>query len=193
MGFLKKIGKGLKKVLPQIAAVAPTIATALGGPLAGTAAVMLKRALGKSDATDDEVAQLILGGDPDVMLKIKQGEQDFKVKMRELDITEKELEEKGTDSARKRHEKVEDKEPARLTYMAMGGLLSVVVAFVFMPEMTATQAYLFGVLTGGLLELVGKCYNFFFGSSQGSKVKSEHIAEQMAGLRQMANGKDDQE
>ena len=67
--------------------VAPTLATALGGPLAGAAVQALSVALlGRPDGTEQEVAEAVLVGGTDALLKVKQAEADFAVKMRELDI-----------------------------------------------------------------------------------------------------------
>ncbi len=67
--------------------VAPTIATGLGGPLAGLATKALSEVLlGRPDGTEDEVAQAVLGANPDQLLAIKQADQEFAKEMKRLDI-----------------------------------------------------------------------------------------------------------
>lgn len=76
--------KGLKDI---IATVAPALATALGGPLAGVAVGELSKALlDRQDGTADEVAAAIATGGTDALVKIKAADQAFAVRMRELDV-----------------------------------------------------------------------------------------------------------
>jgi hypothetical protein len=63
--------------------VAPTIATALGGPLAGAAASFLADKLGASDQTQATIAQVVQGVDP---VKMKELDNDFQVHLAELGI-----------------------------------------------------------------------------------------------------------
>ena len=56
-------------------AIAPTIATVLGGPLAGAAVSFLADKMGVSDATQDKIQELLSGTDP---VKLKELEYDFK-------------------------------------------------------------------------------------------------------------------
>lgn len=66
-----------------IRAVAPTLATALGGPLAGAAASFLADKLGASDQTQATIAQVVQGVDP---VKMKQIDDDFQLHMAQLGI-----------------------------------------------------------------------------------------------------------
>jgi hypothetical protein len=76
-----------------LGSIAPTLATALGGPLAGLAVEQLGKTLGidtptaKSIQTALEASQL----SADQIAAIKQAEIALKVKMRELDIQEESL------------------------------------------------------------------------------------------------------
>lgn len=63
--------------------VAPTIATALGGPLAGAAVTFLADKLGASDKTQEAVTQIIQGVDP---LKMKELDNQFQFQMASLGI-----------------------------------------------------------------------------------------------------------
>lgn len=57
-----------------IKAVAPTIATALGGPLAGAAVSFIAGKLGVSETTQDRMQQILAGTDP---VKLRELELDF--------------------------------------------------------------------------------------------------------------------
>jgi hypothetical protein len=70
-----------------VGGLAPTIATALGGPLAGTATKYLANSLlGKDNATEDELAAAISMASPEQLGKLRKIDNEFKQKMRELDI-----------------------------------------------------------------------------------------------------------
>lgn len=67
--------------------VAPTVATALGSPVAGIAVKALADSLlGDDTATEEQVAQAIKNASPDDLLKLKTIEQDFILTMKKLDI-----------------------------------------------------------------------------------------------------------
>ena len=71
------------KAIATIKAVAPGLAAALGGPLAGAAAGALVSALGG----DEKAAEAaLLTQDPATLLALRKAEQEFAVRMRELDI-----------------------------------------------------------------------------------------------------------
>lgn len=57
-----------------VRAVAPTIATALGGPLAGAAVSFLAGKFGLSEATQEKVQQVLAGSDP---VKLREIELEF--------------------------------------------------------------------------------------------------------------------
>lgn len=76
--------------------IAPTIATALGGPLAGAAVSFLAGKLGLSDATQEKVQQVLAGADP---VRLKELELDFakfmadngiKIQLAQIDVNREE-------------------------------------------------------------------------------------------------------
>lgn len=65
--------------------IAPMLATALGGPLAGGAVAAITKALGLGDdATDAEIAKKLAVADPGTLLELKKAEQEFAAHMAEL-------------------------------------------------------------------------------------------------------------
>ena len=71
-----------KKILKG---VAPTLATALGGPLAGMATkVISEKLLGKDDGGDNEIYEALMN--PEGLAKLKEIEADFKTKMKAMDV-----------------------------------------------------------------------------------------------------------
>ncbi|MBF0418339.1 MAG: hypothetical protein HQL86_08845 [Magnetococcales bacterium] len=70
-----------------VQSVAPTIATALGSPLAGLGVRALSEALlGHPNGSESDVAQAVEMATPDQLLAMKKADQEFAVKMKELDI-----------------------------------------------------------------------------------------------------------
>ena len=58
--------------------VAPAIASTFGGPLAGMGVSALSTALlGKTDGQEKEIAQALSTATPDIILKIKQADNEF--------------------------------------------------------------------------------------------------------------------
>jgi len=77
----------MDQLLNLVRTVAPSIASAVGGPLAGMATRAISDALlGKPDGTEQELAEAAAKATPEQLLALKQAEQDFAIKMRELDI-----------------------------------------------------------------------------------------------------------
>ena len=70
----------LKTFGPLLGQVAPTIATALGGPLAGVAVRTLSNALlGHENGSEGEVKQALEAASPEQLAQIKQIDADFEV------------------------------------------------------------------------------------------------------------------
>jgi len=74
--------KGVKGIL---GAVAPTIGTALGGPMGGMAAKMIAEALGV-DNDPKKIEKAIQAATPEQLAELKKIDADFDVKMKELDV-----------------------------------------------------------------------------------------------------------
>lgn len=155
-----------------VATVAPTIATALGGPLAGVAIKIAGEALGLPDGDEDALQAAVASGDPNVLVRLKEAEIDFDTRMRELDVDIERLHQKDRDSARGL---------ATNRGIAPQGLLSIVfvcgfvaILFAIFTDSAVIQGslmepamYLLGILSAGLTQVM----NFWFGSSAGSKQK----------------------
>jgi hypothetical protein len=158
-----------------IKGVAPTIATALGGPLAGVAVKALgEKFLGKTDATEAEVAEAVLAASPEQLLSLRQIDNQFKVQMRELGIKEDELHAKDRDSARQLAVQRGIWPQVGITAFFLGGYFGLIVALLagwakVPQDMRDVFIALIGILTAG----VPQCLNFWLGSSRGSQQKDE--------------------
>lgn len=87
-----------------LGAIAPTLATALGGPLAGGAVKFLAaNLLGDEQASQQQVEDFILSADPEKLSQIKRLDHQFKLDMEKLGVDVFRLEVKDRESARKHH------------------------------------------------------------------------------------------
>lgn len=156
--------------------VAPALATALGGPLAGVAAQALSTALlGKPDATQDELAQAVASATPDTLLKLKQAEMDFTAKMKELDIQLEQINAGDRASARGREIAVKDQTPQVLAVFSFLGFFGILVILMFynIPDKAHDALML---MLGALGAIVTGVVQYYFGSSSGSAAKTEVMA-----------------
>ena len=160
------------------ATVAPSLATALGGPLAGVAVSALSEALlGRPDGAEAEVAVALSTGGADALAKLKQAEQAFTVRMRELDIDIEKLHQADRDSARQREAATGDVWTPRL--LAFGvtagffGVLGWLLSQGKPPDGGDALLVMLGALGGAWASVVA----YYFGSSSGSAAKTEILAK----------------
>lgn len=156
--------------------VAPLLGAAIGGPFGGMAAKAITGAvLGEDKSTDDEdvLKDLLTNPDPETLLKIKEAEQSFKLKMKELGIKESQL-------------SVEDRKSAREMFIATRTWIVPVLAGMTVMGFFSVVGWILtghvdmdSTLTGYVLGVVSakaeQVYNFYFGSSHGSKSKTEML------------------
>ena len=75
--------KGLLKNI--VGAVAPTLGSAMGGPLGNMAMGKIAEVLGVSN-DQKSIQQAMQSATPEQMLELKKAEQEFEVQMKELDV-----------------------------------------------------------------------------------------------------------
>ena len=127
---------------------APMLGTALGGPVVGTATKLLSSALlGKDDASEEELSMAIQKASPEDILKIKQAEHDFKSRMKELEIKEKDLVFSDKRDARSMQAKTKAKTPAVLAYiltLMVAGMAYGLMRWTIPPENVSVVNIVFG-------------------------------------------------
>jgi hypothetical protein len=153
-----------------LAAIAPTLATALGGPLAGAATKFLaSELLGDENSSIEDIEQAITGASPEQLVNIKELDNQFKLGMKKLDIDVFALEVASSDSARSNHK--DSYTPAVLVYM-LTALIAIVVYFLFndtVPEANENTLYmLLGSLTTAWLQSV----SYWIGTTRSSQDKT---------------------
>lgn len=158
--------------------VAPVLGTAIGGPFGGMAGKFIAHALGKDEPkTENELSELVQGalGDPELTLKLKEADDAFKAKMRELGVDVFRLE-------------IDDRKNAR-DLAKVNMLPQIIISTIFILAFSLIcymvfsgkvqldgvakdiVVYLLGILSAGVTQIM----NFWFGSSAGSKEKTHSL------------------
>lgn len=163
-----------KDISGLLAQVAPTIATALGGPLAGLATKTIASALtGSESATEDEIAVALSGASPETLAKLKQIDADFAVQMKRLDIDLAAIESGDRASARDREVRSNDSwTPRVLAVLVVGGFFGMLLTVVLKSvpaEMNDAALIMFGGLSASFTAVIA----YYFGSSAGSAAKND--------------------
>lgn len=154
-----------------LAAVAPTLAAAIGGPLAGAAVNVIGQALlGKEGAFDEAmISQAVLSATPDQLLALKSADGDFRVQMKKLDIQDRQ-------SARKLAIDTSIFPQITLSSIYTVGyfwlMFMLISGDVTIPnDISGMVMALIGVMTAAQAQIM----NFWFGSSSGSKEKTKQM------------------
>ena len=166
----------LKQFGPLLGQLAPSIATALGGPLAGVAVKTLSNALfGHENGTEEQVSEAMATATPDQLAAIKKIDADFKVQMKSLDIDLERISAGDRDSARQMQRETKDWVPKVLAIVITLGFFGILIWMLLngMPK-TGTEALL--MMLGALGTAWTGVVNFYYGSSAGSKAKNDLLA-----------------
>jgi hypothetical protein len=165
----------MKAIGGLLAQLAPTIATAIGGPVAGMATKALSSALfGHQDAQDEEIQNALLTASPDQLAAVKKIDADFKAKMKELDIDLERIVSQDRDSARNMQMHTNDWIPRAMAIMVTFGFFGILTWLLTKgvpPTGSETLIYMLGALGTAWTGIV----QFYFGSSAGSKSKTDAL------------------
>lgn len=157
-----------------VKSVAPVLGTALGGPFGGMAAKFIGgKLLGDEDAGEEAIEQLVANANPDMLFKLKQLDKDFELELERIGLKKEQLIVEDRKDARKLFS-VNKWPQIVLSAVFILGYFILVYAlvtgkFVIDPSQTALVATLIGVLTAGVSNIM----QFWFGSSSGSKDKTQ--------------------
>ena len=157
-------------------AVAPTIATALVGPLAGLAVEAVGSAFGWEDATKEKVEQALSSGQlsGEQMAQLKHAEMTLRAKEQELGFKFEELIFKDRESARQREMSVQDNTNKVLAYTVVGSFIAMVAGT--MLGWAKVDTVLAGTLVGYLSAKAEQVLAYYFGSTKGSADKTMLLA-----------------
>lgn len=175
-----------------IASIAPTLATMLGGPLAGTAVTALESCFGLNPGAGvDEVTKVAQAGlTPDAIAAVRAADQkhaevigqqgidlqklnaDYQTAMAAVDAGDR-------DSARKREMAVRDGTTPSLAWLVVGAsvILGIAVVGGLVATNDPTSATLVGTVLGYMFSEAKQVLAYYFGSSVGSDRKTELLAQ----------------
>lgn len=156
--------------------IAPTLASALLGPLGGVAVAAIGNLLGVSEPTQEKIANAIQTGQltPEQITGLKKLELEYQENERERGFRYEELAFKDRDSARIMQASTRSEVPAVLTYLLTIGFFGVLFAMFKNPEMKESAPLM--IMLGSLgAAWTGACA-FWFGTTHGSNMKNELLA-----------------
>lgn len=159
--------------------IAPTAATLLGGPMAGMAVDMIGKALGMTDATKEQVKDILSAGtlNAEQMAALKAADADLKLKIKELDIDLEKVHAGDRASARDMAAKTGDvwtpRVIAMVVFIVWGAVQYKVFSSVIPDGMRELVARMLGTLDAVLMAVV----YYYYGSSSGSAAKNQALAE----------------
>lgn len=166
------IGRKIKELLTS---VAPTLGLALGGPMGGVAMKFLADKF--TDGDTGTVEDFLLSANPETLKQLKIAEMEFSRSMKQLDIDLEEVAFKDRSSARALAVKTGIEPQVILSGVYIVGYFGLLYAFVqghveVQEQFTSLFNGLLGVLSAAQIQII----NFWFGSSAGSKAKTDALS-----------------
>jgi hypothetical protein len=166
------------KLKELLIGIAPTVATALFGPVGGLAVQELGKAFGIENPTVEKLEEAVKNGSltGEQIVAAKAAELAFTVRCKELDIDLEKIHAGDRDSARKLQQATGSKVPATLALIVVVGffgLLGGMMGGYLKPQ--DNQALL--LLLGSLAAAFGAVVQFYFGSSASSQSKDAMLAK----------------
>lgn len=155
--------------------VAPTVATALLGPLGGAAVTAIGSIFGVDGATTDKIKKIITDGQmtPEQVSQLKALEMQYQDNEKERGFKYAELATDNTKDARQMQSTVRSWIPGALAIGVTVGFFGILAAMLYGVKVNDNNALL--ILLGSLGTSWGAVINFYFGSSQSSQAKDATI------------------
>lgn len=159
--------------------VAPTIATMIGGPLAGQGIAALEKLFGLNPTGDKEaVLKAVAGATPEQLIEMKKLDNDLKGRFLDAGITLEKLDQEDRASARSMQVATRSVVPAILSGAIC--LMAAVTAGIVLAGKTNTTdtlaAGLTGTVIGYIFSELKQVTTYWFGSSRGSESKNEMLS-----------------
>ena len=147
--------------------LAPTVAEAAGGPLAGMAVKMVASRMGSPNASVEEIEK-ILETQPEKALLVKQADGEFQNKLKEMELNLESFKAEVDDRKDARKTFGDDPIPKIFAMVALLGFLGYVFMVTIQPP-DANDDGVVNLILGYLGGLVSGISAFFFGGSNGKK------------------------
>jgi hypothetical protein len=162
--------------------VAPALATALGTPLAGMATKVITDALlgpdSVGEATDEMLANAVRTASPDALITLKQADLQFRKDMARLEIDLEQINAQDRDSARRREVATGDVWTPRLLAGGVTGGFFGVLVWLLAEGIPPNGGEALLVMLGSLGTAWAGIIAYYFGSSAGSRHKSDLLAKE---------------
>lgn len=159
-----------------ISAIAPSLGAALGGPAGAVAVSAVIAALGLSPkASAEDVAEAVQSLSSADILALKKADQEFALRMKELDTSAEKDRLSDLDSARKREVAVQDKAVPRLAALVVAGFIGMSV--VVLTGSVKVDSVLAGTVIGYVSGACTQVLSYYFGTSKSSSDKNALIAQ----------------
>ena len=163
--------------LKTLAAVAPAIGTAIGGPFGALAGVAIKSALGlASGASEDETTVALANATPDQLLALKNADNQFKLDMAKLGVDLAKIDADDRASARNREASVKDWIPGALAIGVTLGFFGLLTAIMLKAPPTESKDLL-NIMLGALGAAWASIVAYYFGSSAGAARKDVLLSQ----------------
>ncbi len=174
---MAKTNSGVRgKIKRAIAGAAPSLAQALGGPLAGAAVAQISKAIfGAPDGDEEVLSEMLAKASPQHLVALKKAEQDFEIALREASLEGRHIDAGDRANARERQIEMSDWTPSALGALIILGFFTVLGVMV-MRKIPAGAETEFSIMLGALATMTAAVVNYFFGSSSGSKEKTRLMA-----------------
>lgn len=175
MNLIKQAGQAL-------ATFAPTVATALGGPMAGVAVGSLEKVFGidTSASTANKQSAIeagLIAATPEQILALKKTEEDFQAQIKALGISEEKLVYDDRANARARETTLRDNTPRILAYAVVALVVATEGGLLVFGQPRSVDPVVVGRVLGTLDAALMLVLSYYFGSSIGSKEKDTALAE----------------
>lgn len=164
--------KTAHRLRSALGTIAPEIARALGGPLAGSATSALAQALlGRTEAHEDELLGALATAEPATLLRLRQISLEFQKALMDAASEEERIAAADRDSARARERALADRVPGALACVIVAGFFAVLAVMLLrdVPKGAETE---FSIMLGALATMAAAVMNYYFGSSASSREKT---------------------
>lgn len=167
----------MDKILDILRVAAPTVATALGGPLAGMAVKFLADKIGVSPDDEEALVNAVKGMGPEQIVQLKQMDLEFQKFLRQNQIDLEKIAADDRASARNMQAQIRSKVPAVLSIGVTVGYFSI-LTLMLRGDLKVGDSQALLLMLGGLSAAWGMVMQYWFGSSAGSATKDATIQAQ---------------
>lgn len=154
-----------------LGAIAPTLATALGGPLAGAATKFIAGSLlGNEDASLEDIETAVMGASPEQLTQLKSIDKEFKISMEKLGVDVFKLEVADKGNARENNK--DSYMPAMLSVCLTFFIVGIVTALFYTEPPEGAREVLF-MLLGVVIKEWSNSMHYWYGTTRSSQDKTK--------------------